>query len=336
MNQLDNLKEHDLTLTEAKPVWPGIVQWAAVILFVLACMYGRAQQISKEELIFLTPLWKGERFPDGRPKVPDEILNRMKLVTLEEAWAVLKGENFKHQYEDGWQVINPDSVLVGRAVTAVFVPGRPDIHTVIDDRGHQRDGRVKSQNSWTIDLLQKRDVYVVDQFGAHVDGPTIGDNLGNSIFTKTGNGIVYFGAIRDIKGLKEIGSFTSFFKSYHPSHHLNDPKGELNTTLTGINTPTRIGDATVMPGDVVLGRDGGVIFIPPHLAEKVVKTSEIVRLRDMFGHQRLREQKYTPGQIDNRWSDEIEKDFSNWLNQHIDKLPVPKAQIQEYLKTRTW
>lgn len=295
-----------------------------------------AQQISKDELIFLTPEWKGERYPDGRPKVPDNILDRMKLVTLEEAWAVLKGENYKHQYDDGFIMINPDSVLVGRAVTATFVPGRPDIHKVIDDRGHNRDKRVKSQNSWTIDMLTKRDVYVVDQFGAHEDGPTIGDNLGNSIYTKTGNGIVYDGALRDINGLKEIGSFTSLFRSYHPSHHLNNPTGELNTTLIGINTPTRIGKATVMPGDVVLGRDGGVIFIPPHLAEKVVKTSEIVRLRDMFGHQRLREQKYTPGQIDSRWSDEIEKDFSKWLNDHIDKLPVPKEQIQEFLKNRTW
>ncbi|HSF89730.1 MAG TPA: hypothetical protein VLA46_09950 [Saprospiraceae bacterium] len=313
-----------------------VKQWIFLFMVLLTATSGTAQQISKEELIFLTPDWKGERFPDGRPKVPDEIISRMKLVTLEEAWAVLKGENFKHQYDDGWQVINPDSVLVGRAVTATFVPGRPDIHRVIDDRGHTKDGRVKSQNSWTIDLLQKRDVYVVDQFGAHEDGPTIGDNLGNSIFTKTGNGIVYDGAIRDINGLKEIGGFTSYFRTYHPSHHLNNPKGELNTTLVGINRPTRIGKATVMPGDIVLARDGGVIFIPPHLAEKVVKTSEIVRLRDMFGHQRLREQKYTPGQIDSRWSDEIEKDFSNWLNQYIDKLPVPKSQIQEYLKTRTW
>ena len=294
------------------------------------------QQISKEEMLFLTPLWKGERFADGRPKASDALLQRLKSVTLEEAWAVLKNENFKHNYEDGWQTINPDSVLVGRALTATFMPGRPDIQRVIDDRGHTKDGRIKSQNSWPIDMLVKGDVYVVDQFGAHEDGPTIGDNLGNSIFAKTGNGIVYNGAVRDINGLKELGRFTSFFRTYHPSHHLNNPDGELNTTLVGINTPTRIGKATVLPGDVVLGRDGGVIFIPPHLLEKVVKTSEIVRLRDMFGHQRLREQKYTPGQIDNRWSEEIEKDFSKWLNDKIDKLPVPKAQIQEFLKGRTW
>jgi regulator of RNase E activity RraA len=295
-----------------------------------------AQQISKDELIFLTPEWKGDRFPDGRPKGPDQILNRMKLVTLEEAWAVLRNENYKFQYEDGWQVINPDSVLVGRAVTATFMPGRPDIHTAIDQRGHTKDKRVGSQNAWTIDMLTKRDVYVVDQFGAHEDGPTIGDNLGNSIFTKTGNGIIYNGAVRDINGLRELGSFTSYFRTYHPSHHLNNPKGQLNTTLVGINTPTRIGKATVMPGDVVLARDGGVIFIPPHLAEKVVVTSEIVRLRDMFGHQRLREQKYTPGQIDTRWTPEIERDFSEWLNTNMDKLPVPKEQIQELLKQRTW
>lgn len=308
-----------------------------LLIILLTCsLAASAQQISKEELIFLTPEWKGERFPDGRPKVPDAILDRMKKVTLEEAWAVLRNDKYKHQYDDGFITINPDSVLVGRAVTATFVPGRPDIHRVIDEKGHSKDKRVKSQNSWPIDMLVMRDVYVVDQFGAHEDGPTIGDNLGNSIFTKTGNGVVYDGALRDINGLKEIKSFTSFFRSYHPSHHLNNPDGELNTTLVGINRPTRIGKATVMPGDVVLGRDGGVIFIPAHLAEKVVKISEVVRLRDMFGHQRLREQKYTPGQIDTRWSPEIEKDFSEWLTQNMDKLPVPKEQIQELLKSRTW
>lgn len=295
-----------------------------------------SQQISKEQLLFLTPEWTGERFPDGRPRVPDTILERMKLVTLEEAWAVLRGANFNFQYDDGWMTINPDSVLVGRAVTATFVPGRPDIHRVIDEKGHNQDGRIRSQNSWPIDLLVEGDVYVVDQFGAHEDGPTIGDNLGNSIYAKSGHGVVYDGALRDISGLKEIGGFTSFFRSYHPSHHLNNPDGALNTTLVGINQPTRIGKATVMPGDVVLGRDGGVIFIPPHLAERVVTTSEIVRLRDMFGHQRLREQVYTPGQIDSRWTDDIERDFSQWLNDHIDALPVPREQVQEYLRTRTW
>ena len=295
-------------------------------------------QISKEQLIALTPEWKGERFPDGRPKAPDSLLDRLKNVTLEEAWAVLRNNNYNFQYEDGWQTINPDSVLVGRAVTATFMPGRPDIQRAIDSFGIKKGGRIKSQNSWPLDLLVKRDVYVADQFGATNNGPTIGDNLGNSIFAKTGNGIVYDGAIRDIVGLKELKSFTSFFRTYHPSHHLNNSErpGQLNTTLVAINQPTRIGMATVMPGDVVLGRDGGVLFIPPHLLETVVKTSEIVRLRDMFGHQRLREGKYTPGQIDNRWSDEIERDFSRWLNEHIDKLPVPRSQIQEFLKGRTW
>jgi regulator of RNase E activity RraA len=311
---------------------------AISVLVFCTCENAIAQQvqISKEQLLALTPYWKGERFADGRPKAPDSLLDRLKHVTLEEAWAVLRNENYKFQYEDGWQTINPDSVLVGRAVTASFMPGRPDLQIAIDSFGHTKGGRIKSQNSWPLDLLVRRDVYVADQFGAHVDGPTIGDNLGNSIYAKTGNGIVYDGAVRDINGLKELGSFTSFFRSYHPSHHLNNPTGQLNTTLVAINQPTRIGHATVMPGDVVLGRDGGVIFIPPHLLEKVVKIAEIVRLRDMFGHQRLREGKYTPGQIDTRWSDDIERDFSKWLNEHIDKLPVPRSQIQQLLKERTW
>ena len=292
----------------------------------------KSQQISKEELIFLTPEWKGERFADGRPKVPDDILKRMKAVSVEEAWAVMKNAGYGYQVAEDWKMINPDSVLVGRAVTATFMPARPDVWKAIDDRG--KGAGKRGQNTWAVDLLVKGDVYVADQFGAHRNGPTIGDNVGNAIYAKSGNGIVYDGALRDIEGLKEIGGFTSFYTSYDPSYH--NPPGDLNTMIIGINQPTRIRSVTVMPGDVVLGKEGVVVFIPPHLAEKVVKTSEIVRLRDLFGHQRLREGKYTAGQIDAKWSDEIEKDFSGWLNDHINELPVPKEQIQELLKERTW
>jgi len=303
------------------------------LIFLLSAFYqARTQQISKEELMFLTPEWKGERFPDGRPKVPDNILQRMKSVSIEEAWAVLKNAGYSYQIAENWQQINPDSVLVGRAVTATFMPARPDVWKAIDDRGKKQGKR--GQNTWPVDLLMKGDVYVADQFGAHRNGPTIGDNVGNAIYAKTGNGIVYDGALRDIEGLKEIGGFTSYYTSYDPSYH--NPPGDLNTMIIGINQPTRIRNVTVMPGDVVLGKLGVVTFIPPHLAEKVVKTSEIVRLRDMFGHQRLREGKYTAGQIDAKWADEIEKDFSKWLNDHINELPVPKEQIQELLKERTW
>jgi len=292
----------------------------------------KSQQISKEELIFLTPEWKGDRFADGRPKVPDNIMQRMKSVSVEEAWAVMKNAGYGYQVAEGWQQINPDSVLVGRAVTTTFMPARPDVWGAIDARGKKAGKR--GQNTWTVDLLVKGDVYVADQFGAHRNGPTIGDNVGNAIYAKTGNGIVYDGALRDVEGLKEIGGFTSYYTSYDPSYH--NPNGDLNTMIVGINQPTRIRGVTVMPGDVVLGKLGVVVFIPPHLAEKVVKTSEIVRLRDLFGHQRLREGKYTAGQIDSKWTDDIEKDFSKWLNDHINELPVPKEQIQDYLKERTW
>jgi len=293
---------------------------------------GQQVQITRDQLIALTPEWKGERFADGRPKVPDNIINRMKSVSVEEAWAVMKNAGYGYQVAEGWQVINPDSVLVGRAVTATFMPARPDVWKAIDSAGKKTGKR--GQNTWAVDLLIKGDVYVADQFGAHKNGPTIGDNVGNAIYARSGNGIVYDGALRDVEGLKEIGGFTSYYTSYDPSYH--NPPGDLNTMIVGINQPTRIRLVTVMPGDIVLGKLGVVVFIPPHLAEKVVTTSEIVRLRDMFGHQRLREGKYTAGQIDARWSDEIERDFSKWLNDHINELPVPKELIQQYLKDRTW
>lgn len=303
----------------------------AIVLFGF-CAQLHSQQISKDELILLTSEWEGERFDDGRPKVSDDILERMKSVSMEEAWAVMKNNRYRYQIAEDWELINPDSVLVGRALTATFMPGRPDVWQAIDDRGKAQGKR--GQNTWPVDLLVQGDVYVADQFGADRDGPTIGDLVGNAIFTNSGNGIVYDGAIRDVEGLMEIGGFTSYYTSYDASHH--NPPGDLNTMIVGIKQPTKIRTVTVMPGDVVLGKMGVVAFIPPHLAEQVVTSSEVVRLRDMFGHERIREGTYTAGQIDTRWSDEIEKDFSQWLNDHIDELPVAKDQIQEILKERTW
>jgi len=310
----------------------------SLIIALSICVSSKCQrvQISKEELIALTPEWNGERFPDGRPRVSDDIIRRMRSVSVEEAWATMRNAGYGYQVADGWQIINPDSVLVGRAVTATFLPGRPDVWKAVDSMG-KKEGR-RAQNVWAVEMLVKGDVYVVDQFGAKRNGPTIGDNVGNAIYARTGNGIVYDGAIRDLEGLKEIGGFTSYYTSYDPSYH-NPGTGknqDLTTMIAGINRPTRIRTVTVMPGDIVLGKTGVVVFIPPQLAERVVKTSEIVRLRDQFGHLRLKEGKYTAGQIDARWTDEIEKDFSRWLNDHINELPVGKEQIQEYLKERTW
>jgi len=309
----------------------------AIVLLLAAASLAQAQPgvLTKEQLIEYTPDWKGERFADGRPKVPDAILDRMKSVTLEEAWAVVTGAGFSHQFEDNWVSIHPGQVLIGRALTSQWLPGRPDILKVIEDKGRQQ-GRVGGTNAWPVDMLQPRDVYVSDHFGLKENGASVGDNVGSAIYAKTGNGIVYDGAVRDINGLREMEQFTSFVRSYDPSHHIGNASAgaRLNSTMIGINIPIRIGGAFVMPGDVVLGRDGGVIFIPPQLAEQVVQSSEITRLRDEFGHARLRAGVYTAGQIDGRWTDAIEADFTAWLRQNIDRLPVARPQIEEILKSR--
>jgi regulator of RNase E activity RraA len=303
--------------------------------FCAASVFAQPGIFTRDLLVKYTPDWKGERFPDGRPKVPDGILQRMKTVTLEEAWAELRSAGFNHEYEDGWLSIHQDKVLVGRALTAQWLPGRPDIEKVIEQQGKQ-DGRIGGTNAWPVDMLQPGDVYVCDHFGLKQDGPSIGDNVGNAIYAKTHNGIVYDGAVRDINGLNELEDFTSFVRFYDPSHHFGmlGTGARLNSTMIGINTPIRIGKATVMPGDVVLGRNGGVVFIPAQLAERIVQSAEMTRLRDTFGHQRLREGKYTAGQIDAAWSAPIEADFTTWLGENREKLPVGKEQIDEILKRR--
>ena len=285
--------------------------------------------LTKEELIDYTPEWDGERFEDGRPKVPDDILERMAHVSITQAWGVLRGQGFEWQYEDGWMCTHPGQVLVGRALTAMYVPRRPDMRKLMEEKGAEA-GCIGDQISWPIDMLESGDVYVADVFGKIDQGAVIGDNLATSIHTKAGKGVVHDAAVRDLDGIQELPDFVSFVRGAHPSF------ASPTIMLAGINCPTRIGKVTVMPGDVVLGREDGVMFIPPHLAERVVKTSEVIRLRDQFGMQRLREGKYTSGEIDRKWEDHIERDFSQWLEDHIDDLPVSKEAIQELLKERTW
>ena len=297
-----------------------------LLLFGAACL--NAQTVSEEQMVFITAQWQGERFADGRPKVADDILERIKSVTIEEAWGVLRNEGYHNQFEGGWKPLHDDVVVVGRALTAQYMPNRPDVSDQILKKGKE-EGRIGNPNSWPIDMLENGDVYVADAFGKIVDGTLIGDNLGNAIYAKSKTGVVFNASSRDMEGLSEIEGFNAFVRGWHPSFL-------TEVMLLSLNTPIRIGAATVLPGDIVLAKKEGVMFIPAHLAEKVVVTSEIVRLRDLFGISRLKEGRYTPGQIDNKWTDEIERDFSQWLNDHMDELPVPKEQIQELLSKRTW
>lgn len=286
------------------------------------------QAMSRDEIIGYTSLWEGERFPDGRPKVSDDILERMKRVSIEGAWSVLRGEGYVNQFEGGWMMIHDDRPIVGRVLTAQYMPARPDAEAYIQRKG-QEAGHTGSSNSWPINMLTSGDVYVASAFGKVENGTLIGNNLASAIYAKSGNGVIFDAGVRDLEELEKMEGFNAFVRGW-------DPTFLTETMLTGINVPIRIGRATVLPGDVVLAKREGVIFIPAHLAERVVITSEIIALRDAFGIQRLQEGKYTPGQIDNRWTEDIERDFSQWLDAHASELPVPKEEFQKYLEIRTW
>ena len=301
-----------------------------VFLLLISIGYASAQQVTPtaEQIKALTPDWQGERFPDGRPKVSDKILDRLKDVALEEAWGILRNKGYQNQFEGEWMVLNPDSVMTGRVVTAQYMPLRPDVDKLIRDKG-KSEGRIGNTNSWPIDVLKDGDIYVADSYGKIVDGTLIGDNLGNSIYAHSKRGVIFYGSVRDIEGLEEIKGFNAWVKGYDPSYI-------QQMMLTGINVPIRVGRATVLPGDVVLAKKGGVVFIPAQFAEEVVMTAEFIQLRDAFGHQRLREGKYTPGQIDTQWTDEIKKDFLNWINENPAQLKMTKEELDNFLKDRTW
>jgi 4-hydroxy-4-methyl-2-oxoglutarate aldolase len=304
------------------------------IVFLLGLLYStsEAQRIgsSPEYIKAITPEWKGERSADGRPKVSDAMLARLKNISMEEAWGYLRGKGYMNQYEGDWQIIYPDSAMSGRVVTAQYMPLRPDFQNVVKEQG-KVEGRAQKggTNSWPIDILTPGDVYVADSYGKMADGTLIGDNLGNSIYAKSQRGVVFYGSVRDVEGLEAIKGFNAWIKGQDPSF-INQ------MMLTSINAPIRIGRATVLPGDVVLAKKYGTVFIPSHLLDDLVLSSEVTALRDQFGHQRLREKKYLAGEIDSEWSDVIKKDFIGWLNSYPKKLPMPRKDLDEYLKAHNY
>jgi regulator of RNase E activity RraA len=298
------------------------------LLLMLFYTNSQAQTLSKDQLIFYTSEWKGERFDDGRPKIPDDLLARAKNIGIEEAWTVLRNEGYNNQFEGNWKMVNDDVPVIGRAVTAMFMPSRPDVEKNIKERG-AKEGRKGNTNAWPIDVLKKGDVYVADGFGKIKGGTLIGDNLGNSIFSKSGNGVIFDGSARDLQGLKSIPGFNAFVRDFDPSY-LEE------MVLMGLNTPIRIGHAIVMPGDLVISEKEGVLFIPAHLAEKVIATAEFIALRDEFGQAMLKSGRFSTGEIDSQWTNTIKEAFLKWLDQNPNKVKMTRAQLDAFMEKRTW
>ncbi len=286
-----------------------IVTLSAMLL--LAPTISRAQMItfSSQDLRDYTAQNPFGRFPDGRPKVPDELIERARALSAEEIWEVLEDKNFHNQYADGFQILHPGKMLVGRAFTVQFMPERSDLNTVATAKA-KAHGIAELTNQTAIDMLQPGDVLVVDLFGKKVDGTIVGDNLFYYVMKAThGGGLVVDGSVRDLDGLSEI-DMPAYFRSVDPT-----PIG--NVMLTGINIPIRIGGVTVMPGDLVVGDREGVYFIPPQAVKDVLDRADETRIHDEWTKKKFDEGKYKSSEIYGSPSD-----------------PKLKQEYQEYLKKR--
>jgi len=301
------------------------------IILLSSVVYAQNVGSTPEQIKAITSLWQGERFPDGRPKVSDEMLERLKKVAIEAAWSVLRNRGYENQFEGSWTVLNPDIAMTGRVVTAQYMPLRPDVDEWVKAQGKAEGRSNPPTNSWPIDVLQNGDFYVADSYGKVQDGPILGDNLANAIYAKSKRGVIVYGTVRDPEGMKMINGFNTWSKGI-------DASFLQKMMLVSINAPIRIGNATVLPGDVVLAKSHGVLFVPAHLIEDVVITAEVTEIRDRFGWTRLREGKYTPGQIDSQWTDEIRKDFLEFIKTYDGdfKLPMNEEQFERYMTERNW
>ena len=264
---------------------------------------------TREDMLRYTAKNPFERFEDGRPKVPDAILEKVKGLSAEEVWAILPGAHFPNQYEGNWRILHPDRKLVGRAVTAQFMPMRPDVGDISEAEARAK-GLGHNGNQRVIDTLKPGDVLVVDLFGKIEDGTLVGDNLATAIFAATGTGFVVDGAIRDLEGIQPIG-MPVYCRGVHPTPI-------RNVMLTGINVPVRIGSATVMPGDVVFGDSEGVYFIPPELVKQVVDKADETHVHDEWTKAKLLTGKYKSSEIYPSPSDPaLKKEYEDYKKQKL-------------------
>jgi len=276
---------------------------------------------AKEDIIHITGKWEGERLSDGRPKVSDDILRRLRNLTMEEVHAYLWNNGYLYQFEGRLKTTHPGVKLVGRAVTGTMVPKRPDLDSILYEYGTKEEGRYGTMNQWVIESLIEDDVAVVDMFDKIYEGTFIGGNLTTAIANRTKRGgAVIWGGVRDLEQMVEIPGIQTYYRG-------TDPMWIKDVTLIGLNSPCRIGGAICLPGDVVFGTMAGVIFIPPHLAEACVIDAEKAHVRDIFGFIRLDEGVYNSAQIDTAWTVAMFDDFVDWFNK------APEAK--EYLHL-TW
>jgi len=266
----------------------------------------------REEIIALTPQWKGERFPDGRPKVADKYLDKLHEMTLEEVWKPIFVLGYENQFVGGGlnplhTLHNDDRKLIGRAVTANFCPTRPDLHETMFAKGAE-EGRTGTYNQWVIDSLVERDVIVIDMFDKIYKGTFIGGNLSTAIKTRTKNGgAVIWGGIRDVEQMKQIDDIQVYYRGI-------DPTPLRDIIMTGFNTVTNFGGAVCLPGDVVFGAGGGVLYIPSHLVADVVEGAAKTHVKDDFGFEMISQNKFTSAQIDkNTWTEPMLDMLLEWI-----------------------
>jgi regulator of RNase E activity RraA len=268
---------------------------------------------SKQDLIDYTSQNPFDRLPDGRPKVPDNLIEQAKGLSSEEVWAVLQAKNYNHQYADGFMVLHPGKTMVGRAFTVQFMPVREDVDDVAKAKAKER-GIPRLMNQTAIDMLQPGDVLVVDLFGKKVNGTIVGDNLFYYVMKAThGGGLVVDGSIRDLDGLSEI-DMPGYFKNVDPT-----PIG--NVMLTGINLPVRIGGVTVMPGDLVVGDREGVYFIPPQFVKEVLDRADETHIHDEWTKKKFDEGRYKSSEIYGSPSDpKLKQEYEEYLKRRLDEI----------------
>lgn len=280
---------------------------------------------TKERILFYTAGWKGERFPDGRPKLPDDLLKRALDVSIEDVWDFLEERGYHCQFDGGWKMLHADKPFAGRALTAQYMPARPDMAKAIAAEG-KAEHREGDTNSWPIAQLQPGDVYVADGFGKIVEGTLIGSNLGSGIAAHTHSGFVFDAGIRDQEENREIPNLNGAYRGY-------DPSAWADMTLTAINAPVRIGRAVVLPGDMVLAKRDGVIFIPAILAEDAISSAEFTNLQDAFNFE-LNRAGQNGGQFEGGWTPAKYDAFAKWVDEHPDRLKMPRSEFELLLQRK--
>jgi regulator of RNase E activity RraA len=206
-------------------------------------------------------------------RVTDAQLEHLKHIQLEPIWQAVQALGYRNCHFSGLKTTRPGERLVGRAVTIRYLPQRPDLTEAMTKLAKEGDWP-RAYNVRAAEEVKPGDVIAVDLGGGIPDGIFFGDVSAIGARAAGANGVILYGSTRDEVELQKMAGFPVLAMGFDPR-----PATQIGVDW---NVPIRVGDVTVLPGDVVVADEEAAVFFPGKIAEQVIQRAQATQDQEMY------------------------------------------------------